>query len=162
MVRRAEALWDLADEPELEAVRMAVLVEDVFGVALPEGEIDPVVLSEAAAVRGRRQAADSSARTEEPRWLYETAVIDRQPARPPVRHPTGAVEEAGPAIEERDSGPPPSPPSASDHLATTEWSSPTAGPAGRIPASLPAGHPRHHLRADRVGSPQICHRHKLS
>lgn len=37
-------------DPELEAVRAAILVEDVFGVVLSDAEIDPAVLGDASAV----------------------------------------------------------------------------------------------------------------
>jgi hypothetical protein len=37
-------------DPELEAVRAAVLIEDVFGVTLSDAEIDPAVLGDASAV----------------------------------------------------------------------------------------------------------------
>jgi hypothetical protein len=36
-------------DPELEAVRAAILIEDVFGVTLTDAEIDPVVLADASA-----------------------------------------------------------------------------------------------------------------
>jgi hypothetical protein len=38
------------DDPELEAVRAAILIEDVFGVTLSDAEIDPAVLADASAV----------------------------------------------------------------------------------------------------------------
>ena len=37
-------------DPELEAVRTAILIEDVFGVTLPDAEIDPALLADPAAV----------------------------------------------------------------------------------------------------------------
>lgn len=37
-------------DPELEAVRVAILIEDVFGVTLPDAEIDPASLADASAV----------------------------------------------------------------------------------------------------------------
>ena len=37
-------------DPELEAVRAAILVEDVFDVVLSDAEIDAVVLGDARAV----------------------------------------------------------------------------------------------------------------
>ena len=43
-LRRPEA------DPELEAVRAAILVEDVFDVVLSDAEIDPAVLADASAV----------------------------------------------------------------------------------------------------------------
>ena len=39
-------------DPELEAVRAAILVEDVFGVVLSDAEIDPAVLADPSR-RGR-------------------------------------------------------------------------------------------------------------
>ncbi len=37
-------------DPEIEAVRAAILIEDVFGVALSDAEIDAAVLTDASAV----------------------------------------------------------------------------------------------------------------
>jgi hypothetical protein len=37
-------------DPELEAVRAAILIEDVFDVTLADAEIDPAVLADARAV----------------------------------------------------------------------------------------------------------------
>jgi hypothetical protein len=37
-------------DPALEAVRVAILLEDVFAVTLSDAEIDPVVLADPAAV----------------------------------------------------------------------------------------------------------------
>lgn len=37
-------------DPELEAVRTAIMLEDVFGVVLSDAEIDPVVLTDPAAL----------------------------------------------------------------------------------------------------------------
>jgi hypothetical protein len=37
-------------DPELEAVRAAILLEDVFGVVLSDAEIDPAVLADLSAV----------------------------------------------------------------------------------------------------------------
>jgi len=37
-------------DPELEAVRAAIMLEDVFGIALSDAEIDPAVLAGSAAV----------------------------------------------------------------------------------------------------------------
>ena len=37
-------------DPELEAVRTAILVEDVFDVVLSDAEIDPDVLADASAM----------------------------------------------------------------------------------------------------------------
>ncbi len=47
-------------DPELEALRAAILIEDVFGVVLSDAEIDPAVLADAsalAALVGRLQGA---------------------------------------------------------------------------------------------------------
>lgn len=37
-------------DPELEAVRAAILIEDVFGVVLSDAEIDPAVLADMSAM----------------------------------------------------------------------------------------------------------------
>ena len=37
-------------DPGLEAVRTAILLEDVFGIALSDAEIDPAVLADVPAV----------------------------------------------------------------------------------------------------------------
>jgi hypothetical protein len=37
-------------DPELEAVRAAILIEDVFDVVLPDAEIDPAMLADPSAV----------------------------------------------------------------------------------------------------------------
>ena len=39
-----------ATDPGLEAVRTAILLEDVFGIALSDAEIDPAVLADVPAV----------------------------------------------------------------------------------------------------------------
>jgi hypothetical protein len=44
------ALHRCDGDPELEAVHAAILIEDVFGVTLPDAEIDPAVLTGASAV----------------------------------------------------------------------------------------------------------------
>ena len=44
------ALRDVDAEPELEAVRLAILLEDVFGVSLSDDDIDLAVLSDPDAV----------------------------------------------------------------------------------------------------------------
>ena len=48
-------------DPELEAVRTAIMLEDVFGIALSDAEIDPAVLADPSAmatlVARRRGAA---------------------------------------------------------------------------------------------------------
>ena len=38
-------------DPELEAVRAAIFVEDVFGLILSDDQIDPAVLTDPAALR---------------------------------------------------------------------------------------------------------------
>ena len=50
VLREYEALRRPDADPELEAVRTAILLEDVFGVTLPDAEIDPAVLADPAAV----------------------------------------------------------------------------------------------------------------
>jgi hypothetical protein len=37
-------------DPELEAVRVAILLEDIFGITLSDAEIDAAVLADPAAV----------------------------------------------------------------------------------------------------------------
>jgi hypothetical protein len=37
-------------DPELHAVRAAILIEDVFGVTLPDAYIDPAMLADAPAI----------------------------------------------------------------------------------------------------------------
>lgn len=37
-------------DPELEALRTAILLEDIFGVALSDADIDPAVLADPSAV----------------------------------------------------------------------------------------------------------------
>jgi hypothetical protein len=37
-------------DPELEAVRTAILLEDLFDITLPDNEIDPALLANAPAV----------------------------------------------------------------------------------------------------------------
>jgi hypothetical protein len=37
-------------DPELEAVRTAIMLEDVFGIVLSDAEIDPAVLADPAAM----------------------------------------------------------------------------------------------------------------
>ncbi|MGO8889863.1 MAG: hypothetical protein ACLP8X_15545 [Streptosporangiaceae bacterium] len=47
-------------DPELEAVRAAILIEDVFDVVLSDAEIDPVVFADTSAVEAliaRRRGA---------------------------------------------------------------------------------------------------------
>jgi hypothetical protein len=50
VLREYEALRRPDADPELEAVRTAILVEDVFGVTLPDAEIDLAVLTDPSAV----------------------------------------------------------------------------------------------------------------
>lgn len=45
-----EALRRPDTDPELEAVRLAILLEDVFDIVLPDAEIDPAVLADFSAV----------------------------------------------------------------------------------------------------------------
>jgi hypothetical protein len=53
----AEALRDLArlrdpdGDPELEAVKAAIFLEDVFGITLTDAEIDPEALGSPAGLR---------------------------------------------------------------------------------------------------------------
>ncbi len=50
VLRDYDALRRPDTDPELEAVRTAILLEDVFGVALSDAEIGPAVLADAPAV----------------------------------------------------------------------------------------------------------------
>jgi hypothetical protein len=50
VLRDYEALRRPDTDPELEVVRAAILLEDVFGVTLSDAEIDPAVLADFAAV----------------------------------------------------------------------------------------------------------------
>jgi hypothetical protein len=50
VLRDYQALRRPGSDPELEAVRAAILLEDVFGVALSDGDIDPAVLADSSAV----------------------------------------------------------------------------------------------------------------
>lgn len=45
-----EALLRPDTDPELEAVRLAILLEDVFDIVLPDAEIDPAVLADFSTV----------------------------------------------------------------------------------------------------------------
>lgn len=45
-----QAMRDPDAEPELEAVRLAILFEDILGISLSDGDIDLAVLSDPAAV----------------------------------------------------------------------------------------------------------------
>ena len=44
-------LRDANPDPALEAVRMALLVEDAFGIALSDRQIDPAVLGDPESLR---------------------------------------------------------------------------------------------------------------
>jgi hypothetical protein len=46
LLRRWQDLCEPAADPELEAITIAVLVEDVFGVTVPEASLDLRVLGE--------------------------------------------------------------------------------------------------------------------
>lgn len=50
VLRDYQALRRPGADPELEAVRTAIMLEDVFGIALSDAEIDPAVLVGSAAV----------------------------------------------------------------------------------------------------------------
>lgn len=50
ILRDYDALRRPDTYPELEAVRAAILIEDVFGIALSDAEIDPAVFADASAV----------------------------------------------------------------------------------------------------------------
>ena len=50
VLRDYDALRRPDADPELEAVRAAILLEDVFGIALSDAEIDPAVLAGSSAV----------------------------------------------------------------------------------------------------------------
>ncbi len=50
VLRDYAALRSPDTDPELEAVRIAILVEDVFDVVLSDTEIEPAVLADASAV----------------------------------------------------------------------------------------------------------------
>ncbi len=52
VLRDYEALRRPDADAGLEAVRFAILLEDVFGVVLSDAEIDPAVLADASAVAG--------------------------------------------------------------------------------------------------------------
>jgi hypothetical protein len=45
-----EALRRPDTDPELEAVRMAILLEDAFDIVVPDTEIDPAVLGDFSSV----------------------------------------------------------------------------------------------------------------
>lgn len=50
VLRDYAALRSPDTDPELEAVRIAILIEDVFDVVLSDTEIEPAVLADASAV----------------------------------------------------------------------------------------------------------------
>jgi hypothetical protein len=50
VLREYTALRRPDTDPELEAVRTAILLEEIFGVTLSDAEIDPAVLADASAV----------------------------------------------------------------------------------------------------------------
>jgi len=50
VLRDYDALRRPGTDPELEAVRAAILLEDVFDIALSDAEIDPAVFADSAAV----------------------------------------------------------------------------------------------------------------
>ncbi len=50
VLRDSAALHQPEDDPDLAAVRAAILLEDVFGVTLPDAEIGPALLAGPAAV----------------------------------------------------------------------------------------------------------------
>jgi hypothetical protein len=59
VLREYETVRNPAGDPELEAVKAAVFLEDVFGVTLDEAEIDPGLLGSEAGMRavlGRRRS----------------------------------------------------------------------------------------------------------
>lgn len=50
VLRDYDALRRPGTDPGLEAVRAAILLEDVFDIALSDAEIDPAVFADSAAV----------------------------------------------------------------------------------------------------------------
>ena len=50
VVRDYGALHRPDTDPELDAVRTAIMLEDVFGITLPDAEIDPAALADPSAV----------------------------------------------------------------------------------------------------------------
>jgi hypothetical protein len=50
VLRDYDALRRPDTDPELEAVRAAIMLEDVFGIALSDAQIDPAVLADSSAV----------------------------------------------------------------------------------------------------------------
>ena len=51
ILREYDALRDPAGDPDLEAVKAAVFVEDVFGITLSDAEIELGLLGSPAAIR---------------------------------------------------------------------------------------------------------------
>jgi hypothetical protein len=49
VLRDYDALRRPETDPELEAVRVAILLEDIFGIRLSDAEIDPAVLADSSA-----------------------------------------------------------------------------------------------------------------
>jgi hypothetical protein len=50
VLRDFESLRDAGADPEMEALKTAILLEDVFGVHLSDADIDPAVLADPAAI----------------------------------------------------------------------------------------------------------------
>jgi hypothetical protein len=50
VLRDYDALRRPDTDPELEAVRAAIMLEDIFGIALSDSEIDSAVLADSSAV----------------------------------------------------------------------------------------------------------------
>jgi hypothetical protein len=50
VLRDYDALRRPDTDPELEAVRAAIMLEDVFGIALSDAQIDPAVLADSSTV----------------------------------------------------------------------------------------------------------------
>ena len=46
-----ESLRDPRADPELEAVKAAILLEDVFGIHLSDADIDPALLTHTATIK---------------------------------------------------------------------------------------------------------------
>jgi hypothetical protein len=51
VLQEYEAFRDAAGDPEHEAVKAAIFVEDVFGITLSDAEINPELLGTPAAMR---------------------------------------------------------------------------------------------------------------
>jgi hypothetical protein len=50
ILRDYDALRRPDTDPELEMVRVAIMLEDVFDITLPDAEIDPAVLADSSTV----------------------------------------------------------------------------------------------------------------